>query len=754
MKLRFYDFIIDTNRQTLFHHNVEIEITKINYGVLLFFVEHQNQVVTKDQLIDKVWQDKMVTENSIDQCLSKIRKSLAQFDERIIIKTVFGKGLEFVAPIEKIDKKTDIVKPPKTRAKWMSLLAIAGLVVLSVWYYGPDILTNTKANNQPPILLLNSENNKDADWLNDSSRQLFNQLFSNSQYNHLIDYGKKPAQLSQSEYIDNYWRINPDLEVVFTELTEANEGFTLTVKISKKEGSLTEIFQHSELTKLLAEANQWLVANSSLNNKNHEVERLLPQDSHVLELYLRGLQSLNKGELEQALNYTKLAKDQDPGFILAQLQLADIQSKKGDNPQAIITLDQLKKSAHYSQIELSAETLRGDILDTSGEYQQAIEIYRHLIKNNQLQNSKKLLGVKYNLSYALTSLLMYDEALQQLDDIASALSDQSDPNLMADVLQKKGSILLQIGRTAEARELANQAFKQYNDLSDLMGSAKVNILLARIANHESDYEQAAYFLKQSISIYRHADYPIGVGATLNELIYTLMVNGQFTEAWNHMLEMKQIALDIDYFAMLMAAKQFEIEISRARNQWAQAEAGLDDYLKLSTDENFARGLFKHQLFGLDLALDQEQPKRAQNYIDQIQKHINDKGENRLQPRINFQQARVFMQQGNDAKALELLANTKALAITTEDMETIHEINNALLRYHIKSKNYEVAQTIIEQIDKNENKPLAYPYLLLKSKTQQGLGHNQEALNLAESCKSQANEFWQADDEKYLRTLLK
>lgn len=750
MKLQFYDFILDTDRQTLFHSKTEIEITKINYQVLLYFVEHQNQVVTKDQLIDNIWQDKMVTENSIDQSLSKIRKSLAKYDDRVIIKTVFGKGLEFTAPVEKIDTSSTDIHSKINKSKSLFLVIAGLLVIFSTGYYGSHILSETKANNQPPILILNNNNN--SDWLNLSSRQLFNQLFSNSQYNHLIDNDSKPDQLSQSEYISNYWRINPNLEVVLTEVSENDTGYTLTVKISKKQGDVSETFQDKELTTLLTKANKWLVSNSSLRDTNNEFEYLLPEDSHVLELYMRGLDSLDKGELEQALNYTKLAKDQEPEFILAQLQLADIQSRKGDNQQAVEILDRLKNMPHYSKVQLSAEMLRADILDTAGEYQKAIETYQHLIANYGQQNPKKILAVKYNLSFSLASELKYEQALTQLDDILIALQDHSDPKFMADILHKKGSILLQIGRTAEARELANKAFKQYNDLSDLMGSAIVNILLARIANHESDYDNATYFLKQSINIYRHANYPLGVGATLNELIYTLMVSGQFDEAWTHMLEMKQIAMDIDYFAMLMAAKQFEIEISRARKQWAQAEAGLDDYLKLSTEENFTRGLFKHKLFGLDLALDQEQPTRAQNYIDQIQEHIDKSGENRLQPRLNFQQARLYFLQDKDAKALQLLNENKASALATDDMETIHEINNELLRHYIKSGDYEAAQKIITAIDKNPNKPLDYPYLLLKSKILYGLGHKQQALNLAESSKAQAHEFWQAADEQYLKSL--
>jgi len=754
MKFKFYNFTLDTKKQTVFHHSSEIDITKINYQVLLFFIQHQSEVVTKDQIIDAVWQGKMVTDNSIDQSISKIRKSLGQYDNRVIIKTVYGKGLEFTPSVTCIDDEDNTAqsKPINKQNSWLKMAFLMGLIII-VWQTMPLLLNQPRAGiNQTPVMWLSDENNND--WLNQSSHHLLNQVFATSGTNYQLDTQDKPKQLSNQQYINNYWRINPDLEVIKTSLEQQDDEYKLTLTVTSQSGEVNDTFEGKNLLKLMTDANQWLLVNSSLSDQNTLNQTLLPKNAHVLELHLRSLHAFSQGELDQALNYAQLAIDQEPGFYFARLQLAQIQYAQGNNEQSIATLDSLTTTAIYPQLEIAIQTLRGDILDTTGDYQQAIDIYQQLIQSHPEATDTKLLPVKFNMSFPLAALHRYDEALTVLNEVITALSDQFDMDLLADAYHKKGSILLQIGKTKTAKEAANLAYQHFNDLSDFMGTAKVTILLARIANHESDYQQAADYLKQSIGIYRHAEYPLGVGATLNELIYTQMVNGQFSQAWTHMLEMRQIALDIDYFAMLMAAKQFEIEIARAREQWIQAETGLADYLRLATENNFTRGLVKHQLFELDLALDQQQTERAQNVIHNVQKHIDSSGEARLQPRLNTQQARIYFLNNKPEQAVELLNKTKAMALLTDDMESIHEINNELLEFHIDNQDFKTAMGIINAIGQSESQPLAYPYTLLKSKVYLGLGETQLAIKWAVQCKSQANEFWRPADELYLISLLK
>ena len=65
--------------------------------------------------------------------------------------------------------------------------------------------------------------------------------------------------------------------------------------------------------------------------------------------------------------------------------------------------------------------------------------------------------------------------------------------------------MLQVGNTAAAKEAANLAYQHFNNLSDLMGTGKVIGQLARIANHEADYQLASEYLQQSLGIYQYAE---------------------------------------------------------------------------------------------------------------------------------------------------------------------------------------------------------------------------------------------------------
>ena len=402
MKLKFFDFTLDTDRLTFFHQSQEIEITKINYQVLLFFIEHRGQVVTKEQIYQAVWQDKVVTDNSIDQSISKLRKSMADHDDRVVIKTVYGKGLEFVPAVTEIDEdESESIDVPQKKSTKRWIWAALVFMLLLFWQFAGDLIEQPKASKHSPVIWLSNENT--SDWLDQSSQQLLNQLFDLSHDNYLIDTEKKPKQLSNTEYVENYWRINPEIEVIKTDLVTESDVYTLNVEVATQSGVVTGRFTGINLLKILTESNQWLIENSSLSDKNSNNQNHLPHDPHVLELHLRSLNAFGKGELDQALNYAQLASDQEPSFTLATLQLAKVFYAQGDNEASLNALDQVKQSNLYTELEIAEQSLRGDILDTSGRYQLAIETYQKLLEKYAEEDQTKLLAVKFNLSYPLAT---------------------------------------------------------------------------------------------------------------------------------------------------------------------------------------------------------------------------------------------------------------------------------------------------------------------------------------------------------------
>jgi Transcriptional regulatory protein, C terminal/WD40-like Beta Propeller Repeat len=61
-------------------------------------VQHYGRLVTKSALIESVWPDASVTDNSLAQCLLEIRRALTD-DSQQLIHTVKGRGYTFAAPV-------------------------------------------------------------------------------------------------------------------------------------------------------------------------------------------------------------------------------------------------------------------------------------------------------------------------------------------------------------------------------------------------------------------------------------------------------------------------------------------------------------------------------------------------------------------------------------------------------------------------------------------------------------------------------
>jgi tetratricopeptide (TPR) repeat protein/DNA-binding winged helix-turn-helix (wHTH) protein len=72
----FEDFFVDTVRGCLFWNEEERILRHQTFRVLLYLVEHPDVPVTKDQLADAIWENASVTDNTLVQCITEIRKAL------------------------------------------------------------------------------------------------------------------------------------------------------------------------------------------------------------------------------------------------------------------------------------------------------------------------------------------------------------------------------------------------------------------------------------------------------------------------------------------------------------------------------------------------------------------------------------------------------------------------------------------------------------------------------------------------------
>jgi TolB-like protein/Tfp pilus assembly protein PilF len=99
---RFGQFLVDRRSACLRRDDVVLALRPKSFDVLVYLVENSGRAVSKGELIDNVWQNVAVTENSLAQCIKEIRQALND-DAQTEIQTVSKRGYRFASPVVEID---------------------------------------------------------------------------------------------------------------------------------------------------------------------------------------------------------------------------------------------------------------------------------------------------------------------------------------------------------------------------------------------------------------------------------------------------------------------------------------------------------------------------------------------------------------------------------------------------------------------------------------------------------------------------
>jgi pimeloyl-ACP methyl ester carboxylesterase/DNA-binding winged helix-turn-helix (wHTH) protein len=70
------------------------------FDVLVYLIRHRQRVVPKSELLDNVWGDRFVSESALASRLKSARRAVGDDGaSQRVIRTVFGRGYQFVAPV-------------------------------------------------------------------------------------------------------------------------------------------------------------------------------------------------------------------------------------------------------------------------------------------------------------------------------------------------------------------------------------------------------------------------------------------------------------------------------------------------------------------------------------------------------------------------------------------------------------------------------------------------------------------------------
>jgi TolB-like protein/DNA-binding winged helix-turn-helix (wHTH) protein/Tfp pilus assembly protein PilF len=172
----FAGFTLDLEGGFLRRNGQEVSLRPKTFEVLACLVQHHGRLVTKATVIEMVWPDTAITDNSLAQCLVEIRRALDD-DSQQLIRTVKGRGYLFAAPVTTpaIEFPHQEVDSP-VQTGWKSV--VAAVTVLAAAFAGAWLLLGraSVSRTHPPSAITsiavlpfsNLTGDKERDYVSDA----------------------------------------------------------------------------------------------------------------------------------------------------------------------------------------------------------------------------------------------------------------------------------------------------------------------------------------------------------------------------------------------------------------------------------------------------------------------------------------------------------------------------------------------------------------------------------------------------------
>lgn len=119
MILRFEDYELDTARYELRRSGAAVPLERQVFDTLAYLVQNHERLVPKEELLDKVWGDRFVSDAALNSRVMAARKAIGDSGrEQRLIKTVHGRGYRFAGAVSRGQETTagNVAQPAPARA--------------------------------------------------------------------------------------------------------------------------------------------------------------------------------------------------------------------------------------------------------------------------------------------------------------------------------------------------------------------------------------------------------------------------------------------------------------------------------------------------------------------------------------------------------------------------------------------------------------------------------------------------------------
>lgn len=100
LTFQFGPFTLDASSDVLYRHDRVIPLRPLGVRLLRYLAERSGRVVSKQELLENVWQGVVTTEGVLKSTMSQVRQALGDDGDReLFIRTFHRRGYQFLAPV-------------------------------------------------------------------------------------------------------------------------------------------------------------------------------------------------------------------------------------------------------------------------------------------------------------------------------------------------------------------------------------------------------------------------------------------------------------------------------------------------------------------------------------------------------------------------------------------------------------------------------------------------------------------------------
>src|SRR4051812_22484598 len=112
MKFFFLNQILDTDTRELSRSDMPISLEPQVFDLVVHLMENRDRVVSKDELIDKIWKGRHVAESTLTSRINAARKAVGDSGSaQTLIRTIARKGFRFVGTVQTGSEPVASVEP-------------------------------------------------------------------------------------------------------------------------------------------------------------------------------------------------------------------------------------------------------------------------------------------------------------------------------------------------------------------------------------------------------------------------------------------------------------------------------------------------------------------------------------------------------------------------------------------------------------------------------------------------------------------